>query len=92
MKISGKTSLIKSFILRNNITGDSNNVGTDDGASENSIVLIDELQKNIEAERKLEERKEQKLAKLNLSRAKRYPDIIIEAGNESCNSSPDIIN
>ena len=43
MKISGKTSLIKSFILRNNITVDSNNVGTDDGASENSIVLIDEL-------------------------------------------------
>ena len=92
MKISGKTSLIKSFILRNNITGDNNDLGTDDSASENSIVLIDELQKNIEAERKLEEKKEQKLAKLDLGRAKRYPDIIIEAGNESCNSSPDVIN
>ena len=92
MKISGKTSLIKSFILRNNITGAGNDEGTDDDASENSLVLIDELQKNIEAERKLEEKKEQKLAKLNLSRATRYPDIIVEAGNESCNSSPDVIN
>ena len=92
MKISGKTSLIKSFILRNNITGEGNDENTDDGLSQNSVVLIDELQKNIEAERELEERKEQKIAKLNFSRVTRYPDIIIEAGSESCNSSPDIIN
>lgn len=33
MKISGKTSLIKSFILRNNITGSGHDDGTVDDAS-----------------------------------------------------------
>lgn len=90
MKISGKTSLIKSFILRNNITGSGHDDGTVDDASQCSYVLLDELQKNIEEERKIDRRNEK--ATLKLRMVKKHPAVIIESGNESCNSSPDVVN
>jgi hypothetical protein len=67
MKISGKVSLINSFILRNNITGDEiDNVSNDD-ESQKSTVLLHELQKNIEMERKLDERREKLGGKSSLA-------------------------
>ena len=59
--------------------------------------MLHELQKNIEADRKIDERRKSINKKVGASfaiegKAKKYPEIIVEAGNESCNSSPDIRN
>ena len=61
-------------------------------------MLLDELQKNIEAERKFDEKREKMKYQSKTAKTKdcfdlkktRFPEIIIETGADSCNSSPEI--